>query len=304
MAIVIKDQCMKNFFIWVVILLTFQACKQDLAFTNPALIESYAALNKEKSDKNIESFTKALDKAYAETKTQEEKVNLLNAAVKTCNLLGLQKEENKYAFALLNDDFNSKNTPRRLFDYAEKLIATGKSFSSEIIYSGIVDNFPESNEANLSKKKTLRSKAELKQILMDQSKMIYANSNQFDSFKASDFVNNAESWSVAFPKDTSTATILFMAAEVARAASSWTKSLSLYTSLIYKYPNHNQAPIAMFIKGFILETQLKDSQNAVKTFKEFIALYPNHSFVDDAQFLLENAGKDDDDLLKEARKGK
>lgn len=276
-------------------------CKQGVSFNNEAIDKSYEKALGDKTDESIKGFVSSVDKAYADAKDKSARVSILHNAVAASKQLGLEREESIYVFALLNEDFDSEKTPGILYDYAEKLRMAGKILPSEIMYLGIEENFPATTEAKNGKKYVIKNKAQLRSILLDQSKQIFSTSGQLDEFKAKDFINNAESFAVAMPKDTASGSLLFMAAEVARASGSWSKALSMYTNLVQKYPSHKQAPVSLFIKGFLLETQMKDTENAVKVFKQFLAQYPTHQFADDAKFLIENAGKDENELLKAAQ---
>jgi tetratricopeptide (TPR) repeat protein len=269
-------------------------CKQGVNFKDVLISKAYDKALADKTDENVKQFVSSIDKACGDAKDKASRVEILHNAVEACKQLGLEREESIYIFALLNEDFDSPKTPAILYSYAEKLRMAGKILPSEIMYLGIEENFPNSAEAKNGKKYVMKNKEELRTILLDQSKKIFSSGGQLDDFKAKDFINNAESFAVAMPKDTASGSFLFMAAEVARASASWTKALSLYTNLV-------QAPVSLFIKGFLLETQLKDSESAVKIFKQFLAQYPTHQFADDAKFLIENAGKDESELLKAAQ---
>ena len=54
----------------------------------------------------------------------------------------------------------------------------------------------------------------------------------------------------------------------------------------------------MFLKGFIIENNIKDDSLALKVYQDFRAKYPEHNLADDAQFLIENIGKSDEEILQ------
>jgi TolA-binding protein len=279
-------------------------CKQELQFGNQITQKAYQAVLQQKSSQNISTFINAVNKDYDTAKTQTDKLKVLNDALKACQLLELEKESQNYEYALLNEDFSSKETPARLFNLAEKSRTAGKVLPSEIVYTGILENFKDAPEAKLSKQYVKLSKVQLENELTKLGLALYNENGPMDQSKAKEYINAAEAWSIVFPKDTSSAEFLFKAGEVARGTSSWLKSNSLYTNLIAKFPNHKHTPVAMFIKGFVLETEFKDPMGAQKVFKDFVGKYPNHPLAKDAQFLIDNAGKDDSQLLKEAQNAK
>jgi TolA-binding protein len=84
------------------------------------------------------------------------------------------------------------------------------------------------------------------------------------------------------------------------------KAMSLYDWILDKYPNHEKSPTVMFIKGFILEQEFKQEDQARKLYEDFLKKYPNHEMASSAKFLLDNMGKSDEEILKgiEAKKAK
>ena len=54
----------------------------------------------------------------------------------------------------------------------------------------------------------------------------------------------------------------------------------------------------MFLKAYVLENNLNDIERARETYNAFLAKYPTHHLADDVNFLLENLGKSDDEILE------
>ena len=53
----------------------------------------------------------------------------------------------------------------------------------------------------------------------------------------------------------------------------------------------------MFLKAFTYDNDLKKVEEARVLYNEFLKKYPNDEFADDTKFLLENLGKDDEEII-------
>lgn len=74
----------------------------------------------------------------------------------------------------------------------------------------------------------------------------------------------------------------------ARVAGDPLARIRLYQDLINRYPDHDFAPEALFMIGFIYSEELKKEQLATTTFEELIRRYPDHSIAESAQWMIEN----------------
>ena len=76
------------------------------------------------------------------------------------------------------------------------------------------------------------------------------------------------------------------------------RALGIYDWILSTYPNHPKTPQALFLKAFTYDSDLKDYDRARELYTEFLSTYPEDQFAPSATFLLENLGKDDEELLK------
>ena len=107
-----------------------------------------------------------------------------------------------------------------------------------------------------------------------------------------DFFNN-------YPKDALAADYLFKAGEVSMNIKQSEKAIEFLKKLIDLYPNYKKASFALFLEGFIYETQLRDMNKAKEIYTQVIQLYPNTRIADDAKASIANLGKSDEELIKE-----
>ena len=115
---------------------------------------------------------------------------------------------------------------------------------------------------------------------------------------AREYIGACEGYALIEPRNPNVVDNLHKAAETARTLGAIDKSLDIYDWVLEQYPNHKRAPQALFLKAFTYDSNLKDFDNARKYYLEFLEKYPDDQFAPSAQFLLDNLGKDDEELLK------
>jgi len=101
------------------------------------------------------------------------------------------------------------------------------------------------------------------------------------------------------PKDELSPEMLFKAADITMNLSSAPNTIALFNRIIMEYPDYENIPTIMFLKGFVYEDQLQDYEKAGKCYIEFLEKYPESDFADDAKVSLDNLGKSPEELIKE-----
>ena len=69
-----------------------------------------------------------------------------------------------------------------------------------------------------------------------------------------------------------------------------------FTGITENYPDGKHHAEALFMLGFINANDVKNFEEAGKYYSAFVDKYPKHELADDAQYELENLGKDINDL--------
>lgn len=105
-----------------------------------------------------------------------------------------------------------------------------------------------------------------------------------------------------FPKDTSSALILFKAADVSRGLGEYGKAIQMWGTVWRDYPDFEKAPLALFLQGFTFDANLQDKVNAKNYYDQFLAKHPEHELVKQVKMLLSVIGKSSDELVKEFEK--
>jgi TolA-binding protein len=85
-------------------------------------------------------------------------------------------------------------------------------------------------------------------------------------------------------------------AKQAYTKNNFQEALKNFNLLVSNYPDGNKCAEAYFMLGFINANDIKNLSEAEKYYKAFIEKFPNHDLTDDAQYELENLGKDINDL--------
>lgn len=130
-------------------------------------------------------------------------------------------------------------------------------------------------------------------------KLTDSQTGLIDEEKARAFVDQARSFSDKFPTDTLAALPLYRSAEVSRSVGDFDLTLDTYQKVIKRYPSFHKAAEAKFMLAFTYDEDMNDNENARAAYTSFINDHPEHTFADDAQMLLGNLGKTDEEILRE-----
>jgi tetratricopeptide (TPR) repeat protein len=128
---------------------------------------------------------------------------------------------------------------------------------------------------------------------------VAADPRNIDQEKADRYVAEAENYATAHRGDTSAVYFLFKAAEVATLQRKYDKAINLYELIESDFSTHPRAPQALFMQAFTYDENLGQEDMARQTYEAFINKYPDHDFADDAQVMLDNLGKTDEEILRE-----
>lgn len=117
-----------------------------------------------------------------------------------------------------------------------------------------------------------------------------------------EFIGLTERYAALLPEAKQTPDWLFQAGEVSGSVHQYDKTLALYQTINEKYPNYEKASQALFMRAFTLDSELKRIEEARPLYEEFLQKYPKDEFADDAQFLLNNLGKSEEEIIRAFQK--
>jgi len=167
-------------------------------------------------------------------------------------------------------------------------------------YSAYLQRFPETAAA-AEWKPLLKDSGAGTDSLLGAMRHAMFNEETFrlDDTRAADLLVATELAVMIDPMLPSAPEDLHLAAETARTIRRPEKAVEFFDWLVQYYPEHPRGVTALFLKGFVIDNDLKDFTRAGEVYKEFLARHPNHEFAESAQFMLDNLGKSDDELLRE-----
>lgn len=204
--------------------------------------------------------------------------------------------------ALLIDYPEDPGTQDRLVELGGILAKTGKSAAAQTLFQCFVDKYP-----NDARTKDLEAKypqsVPVDTFIYGIGQEIFGDSTvSLNEEMARQYVDVCEAYALVNHGTDASAEYLHKASETARTLRSTAKAISIYDWIQRAYPNHKRSAQALFLKGFTYDNDLHDFDKAKEVYTEFLAKYPNDEFASSAQFLLENLGKSDDELLEALQK--
>lgn len=196
--------------------------------------------------------------------------------------------------------YHSSNTPKAaifLGDiYQEKL---GNEENAATVYQALIRAFPDAEEAKEAHEKLPEGLLALEARIEDMGARMFDDSTGRIEYRvANNFITSTELYALILPQSDKTPDMLYKGAEIARSIRSFDKALGLYAQINEQYPESSRAPQALFMRAFTMDSDLRRFDGAKVLYEQFIAEYPDDDFVDDAEILLENLGKDDEEIIR------
>lgn len=105
-----------------------------------------------------------------------------------------------------------------------------------------------------------------------------------------------------FPDDPKTPDYLFKAGEISSSMRQGKQAIDYFNTVYTKYPTYSKLPYALFLQGYIYESQLNDTAKARAVYEEVIRKYPNERIAEDAKASIDNMGKTPEELIREFEK--
>ncbi len=237
----------------------------------------------------------------------EDREKVLERAYKYFLDMGKDSYATTYLTELIKDFPNDK-TSGRIKDLISIFDKKGNSELSKLMKNLYIKTYPDDKDAKSAFGDQVDSvEIDFDKFLLGEGQKIFVDlekTGKLNVKAAKNYVNDCEAFVLISPKDSLSPEYLFKAGEVAHTIKSYNKTFELYDWIIERYPDYKKTPTALFLKGYILDNELKKYDDAKKIYNEFLQKYPNSELVDDVQTLIEYMGKSDEEILKmiEAKK--
>ncbi len=275
------------------------SCKTDPPKDDIARLEE--ALDTQPTKENAQALIKAIsEKISGLDKSDPSMKSLLEKGLKISSVHNLTGSKVSFLMPLIRQYSDDDSTTDRLLDLADVMSSSKKPHISDVIIKSLSDRFPEDENINTALGKMRAPIESLDAKLVSMGEVIFENPDQFGINRRSSqaYVDACEAYALANPGNVKSAEYLYKAAEIARSLRTFPKALSIYDWIIDSYPEYDKAPTTLFLKGFIVENELKNDDMAREVYNTFLEKYPAHDLADDVKFLLENLGKSNEEILE------
>ena len=242
-------------------------------------------------------------KIIAET-DKEKKEALIIKSIDLCEETKNTAYINTFAIELIKTNPKSDLSKSYLLDIAKGMNEIGKTDVSSILLKGYADMFPDDARSKSIKDSLPNTYSDLHNFIKKSASKVFEKTdmNGVNKENSEKYVDLCESYALVYPQDTMSANYLFKAAEISRAMQSFAKTISLYDWISMHHPDNKNAPMALFLKGFLIENELKKPEEAKEIYQKFLAKYPNHAMSKDVSFLISNIGKSDKEIMEQIDK--
>lgn len=292
---------MKSKFLLIFALIFLFACSSEKSKMQADISNLETALEETPDTENAKALIDAYQAyitAYPED-TEENARYLYRAA-------GVQFRMNQFSGAVetlnrgLKEYYSSSVTPNNAallgHIYSEKL---RNEENATTIYQAMAQVFPDYEQMDEIKARLKKANfSPLDERIESLGRRMFNDSlGRIEYRIANDFISSCELHAMLLPDSPKSPEFLHKAGETARSIRAFTKALEFYEWIGEKYPDYDKAPQALFLRAFTLDNDLKRIDEARTLYELFLEKYPNDDFADDTQFLLENLGKDDEEII-------
>ena len=185
-----------------------------------------------------------------------------------------------------------------LLEATSLIEAFGKPELNQVFYKSFLNRFPTHAGSETFKAKitdpTLSVDSSLQLVLQSVPK----SDNEVDPERIQLYIEMVEVSVMIDPKLPLGPEHLLKAAEIGRWVKLYPRCIKLYDWVNRFYPTGSYANSAIFMKGYINYFDLKDYEKANALIKEYLAKDPYGQFELQANYLLNNPGKTEEDLKK------
>ncbi len=218
----------------------------------------------------------------------------------------LQFRQNRFTTAAsllvqaIENYYASENTPQAMLFLGELYQDNLRNEeSATTIFQALAEAFPDSEPGKKAVEKLPASLPSVSSRLETMAAQMFSDSlKRYDYRITNNFIASGELYAMMLPAGDNSPRLLYDAAEAARSIRSYTKALKLYEKINLRYPDYEKAPLALFMRAFTLDNDLRRYDEARVLYEEFLAKHPEHDFAEDARAVLENLGKSDEEILR------
>ena len=301
-----------RFYYLLIFILIIQACKgpENEVATSTSTSEIAKLEDQYRTSNDINSANALLTK-YAEY-TSENPDDLSNNSKylrRSAQIYNTTKEYMKAASTTvlaLKRYYNANETESNIAALIDYYLKLGNQDAAETSMNGYIMAFPNGSKVADYTSRLGDKKQSLVDRLNNLATEIVTPANGepgLNENAVNKFVGVAEIYALTNnTRDTLASDYLFKAGKLAMTIGNVEKANENYQWLYTFLKSSKEAPSALFTHAFTLDNQLGRKDEAKVLYEQFLSIYPDHHFADDAQFQLDNLGKDDAQIIEEFNK--
>ena len=120
-----------------------------------------------------------------------------------------------------------------------------------------------------------------------------------DQAKLNELLGEYERYVNEHPQDTVAAGYLYKSITLSISMNNAEKAIALSDRMINEYPKNRRIPEVIFLRGFVYENFLNNYAQALKSYQDFIKMFPDHDLADDAEAAIVHLGMSPDEIVRE-----
>ena len=124
------------------------------------------------------------------------------------------------------------------------------------------------------------------------------NTATIDTKNATTYIALCEMYAGNFKADETSVDFLLNAANTASLMKNFDKAIGIYDIIYSQFRFAEKAANALFLKGFCLENELGQNDQAKLLYQRFLTNHPKHSFADAAKFSLANLDRTNEEIIQ------
>lgn len=299
---------MTRYIILFTAILFFASCKNDKQASDEANLQpGEIAYNSQPTKENaVKALAEISNQLKVDRDDPKQVKSLSERGLEIARKNSLTAKQISFLLLLSKEYPKDPEAKNRLLELADIMHKINKKQAANVLYSGVIDRFAETDAAEKAKAKRAPEASDVKAYLTKVGEEVFVNPDKFGVNRkaAQSYVDACEAFALAYPGTKEAPEFLYKGTEVSRTLRTFSKSLSMYDWIIDQYPQYDKAPTAMFLKGFIIENELNNDEMAKEVYNSFLSKYPDHQLKDDVQFLLDNVGKTDEEIMEMIEKNK
>lgn len=268
-------------------------------------LEDYDKLLKnEPTTNNLNLAMIKLGSLIADSSFVNQKAQLLLKGIEWSRSFENAEFEQMYALEYVKYFPKDEKSNELLWRLAEKMTYDKKDMHASLLYNGYISAWPNDSKASVAQERSTISESEYDEMFKRESADVFGTGKNFEinTEKVSHILSLTESLVISTPKHPKAVSYLMKAGEIAKAAQKPGKAIAFYDWIIDLYPENPDTGLALFLKAFTLENDLKKKEEAKAIYTKFLDKFPNHERSADVKFLLANIDKTDEEIIQTLNK--